>query len=331
MNKFLIYAEGGVGVCLGHIMRMLTLADALSNKGITVYFASCTEEGIAYLKHAGYEVIKIDNLNYKKIAELGKEIGVDGVIVDKFGFTYEQHQLLVNEIGYLVHIDDFMYNGPANLVINSTIDQPPANVERYSRWLCGGKYALIRKQFSRTLERHHKLIPEKLLLTTGYCDPVNFHLRAIKLIGQVYPNLEIHLVVGGGFTTINDLESLRKKTRLILHTNVTDMSGLMYDCDMAVSAGGTTLYELSATGLPTVAISLYDNQIDNLRRVAKNGCVLSLGWHEGVTDSDILDNVAKVYQSIDLRKKLSSVSTTWIDGEGADRIATAIYNDLISR
>lgn len=38
------------------------------------------------------------------------------------------------------------------------------------------------------------------------------------------------------------------------------MSELMQQCDMAVSAAGSTLYELCACGMPTITYVLADNQ-----------------------------------------------------------------------
>ena len=46
-----------------------------------------------------------------------------------------------------------------------------------------------------------------------------------------------------------------------IHKNITNMSDYMRGCEMAVSAGGTTLFELCACGIPTVCFSFAENQM----------------------------------------------------------------------
>lgn len=47
---------------------------------------------------------------------------------------------------------------------------------------------------------------------------------------------------------------------MVLHCDVKDMAGLMTACQLAVTAGGTTIYELSVLGVPFVCFSYAENQ-----------------------------------------------------------------------
>ena len=60
---------------------------------------------------------------------------------------------------------------------------------------------------------------------------------------------------------------------LKLHENVTDMAALMASCDLAISAAGTTLYELCAVGIPAVSYSFADNQLPSSLAFANVGAV----------------------------------------------------------
>ena len=98
----------------------------------------------------------------------------------------------------------------------------------------------------------------------------------------------------------------------------------MHKCDLALTSAGTTLYEMAAAGLPAIAFSLYDNQIDNLERVNGKGCIYSLGWHEELSVEKIQKAIEEVAFNKSLRMEMSRAGNKWIDGKGATRIAKYI-------
>ena len=51
-----------------------------------------------------------------------------------------------------------------------------------------------------------------------------------------------------------------EQNNVVLHCDVKDMAGLMTACQLAVTAGGTTIYELSVLGVPFVCFSYAENQ-----------------------------------------------------------------------
>lgn len=113
---------------------------------------------------------------------------------------------------------------------------------------------------------------------------------------------------------------------IVLHRNVTDMRSLMLQCDAAISAGGTTLFELCACGIPTVTYALADNQIMNAAAFEKAGLMLYAG--------DIRNDrrfVARIFECLEalvqdhtLRLRMSERMQKLVDGNGAARLATAI-------
>ena len=324
--RFMIYAEGGSKTFMGHLMRTVALAVTFRSSGIEVIFVTSSEDGETYISENGFKVIRVEQLDYSALAHIAKQYNIDGIMVDRFGYTIEQHQILVQEIGLLVQIDDFLYDGPAQLVINSTIDEKPTG--RNGRWLCGGKYAIIREKFVN----HDKVIldiPRCMLLTTGYGDPGNVHIKMIEMVQSVFPDLVMHVIVGGGYKTKEQLREIASKnTKVILYENITDISGIMQKADFAISAAGTTLSELAAAGVPAIAFSLYDNQLDNIQRVSQKGSIIPIGWYEDIDYVRLKNQVTELYKNSDMRKKLSANGLSWIDGKGTERIAEAVLEEL---
>jgi UDP-2,4-diacetamido-2,4,6-trideoxy-beta-L-altropyranose hydrolase len=112
-----------------------------------------------------------------------------------------------------------------------------------------------------------------------------------------------------------------------LHRGIDDPARLMAEADMAVSAGGQTLYELAATGLPTVAISLASNQEGNLSALALVPTLLRAPV-PGMAASDewlaVTHAVRALATDHQLRHQMSEAGRRLVDGRGADRVAARI-------
>ncbi len=112
-----------------------------------------------------------------------------------------------------------------------------------------------------------------ILVTTGGTDPYHVTEQVLEycLVDPVFRNYRYHVVVGSMNGHTQELQQLADQyvvdgvSRISLHFGVKHMSDLMCQCDLAVSAGGTTLYELCACGIPTVCFSFSDNQLPAVR------------------------------------------------------------------
>ena len=229
--------------------------------------------------------------------------------------------LCIDDYGHAAHYS-------ADLVLNQNISANEAlypNREPYTRLLLGTRYVMLRRQF-RSWRGWKRTIPEvarKLLVTMGGGDPDNVTLKvveAIKGIGD--PQLEIQIVVGPENPNLDMLESalLSAPCPMRLLKDVTDMPALMAWADIAVSAGGSTCWELAFMGLPTLTIPVADNQRPIADILHKRGVVINLGWHESVTVGQIAETLASALYSRDERRLMSGLGRGLVDGEGTARI-----------
>lgn len=99
----------------------------------------------------------------------------------------------------------------------------------------------------------------------------------------------------------------------------------MQKADIAISAGGTTLYELCACGTPTISYAFADNQLDNVKQFQEDGLIDYAG---DARIDDIAKNVnqyLKKYQDDwQLHEKKSEKMQEMVDGKGAMRLAEAL-------
>lgn len=246
------------------------------------------------------------------------------------------------------YLDDLrLFDYPVDLLINYDVipDDKMAFYQSAYRnagqLLLGSSYTPLRDQFQDQLSSVRKKASH-ILITTGGSDPFHFCLNIIKslttssMLTDFVKNsdLKFHIVIGRMNT---DKEKLRKLAGefsfLELHENVSDMASLMTQCDLAVSAAGTTLYELCALGIPTISFTMADNQTDSASAFNAAGAILCAGDIRTSADSVfrkvfqfITENSGSSDDSYCKRKAAHDRMSSLVDGNGALRIAQALQN-----
>ena len=106
------------------------------------------------------------------------------------------------------------------------------------------------------------------------------------------------------------------------------MSELMQKSDIAITAGGTTVLELSAIGVPTIGIAVADDQEAGLNYMGNVGMIKYAGrLHNDNFWSSLLLEFYGLLENYTDRKILYTNSKKYIDGNGARRI----YNHIIEQ
>lgn len=203
-----------------------------------------------------------------------------------------------------------------------------SNRAPYSSLLLGPHYALLRKEFSKWQDWKRKVpeIAQNLLVTLGGGDPENVTSKVIEAIQEVKSDELRVVVVAATNSYYEELKSIVKnsKRHIQLRKNVTDMPKLMAWADLAVSAGGITALELAFMGLPTISITLADNQCQVVKEFEKAGVALNLGWHKSLKSSEIAKEITQLLTNAKMRGKMSRNAQSIVDGKGASRVLAEI-------
>ena len=212
--------------------------------------------------------------------------------------------------------------------MNYNIYGPGISYPQNKAYFLGPQYALLRKEFQELGERITKGQTENILISTGGTDQYHVALRCAEYL-QKYPlsgNTIFHFVLGAMNPDVAELEQISSKCPWMkLHRKVKDMCSLMLQCDAAVSAAGTTLYELCACGLPTVTYILADNQILGAQAFQKAGLMPCAG--DIREDNHFVERIftrLKELKSAELRRETARRMQALVDGGGARRLAEAL-------
>ncbi len=204
---------------------------------------------------------------------------IDSYFMSGADFVRLRERLPGLPLGFIDDMADF--DPMVELLINYSVRQPENYGQRTAHRLFGPRYAPLRDQFAAA--GGHYTVREQvkhILLTTGGTDPYRMAERIIREIRREPAMKQVWIeavlpekVVEAVQTALSGDMARHVK----LHCGVNDMAGLMASCDLAVSAGGTTLYELCAVGVPTAAFTMADNQQRFAGLLAETGAVELIG------------------------------------------------------
>ena len=215
----------------------------------------------------------------------------DWLIVDHYALDATWEQTLSPAVGGILVIDDLANRRHAcDLLLDQNFapdaearyaDRLPPQAQR----LLGPRYALLRPEyaatrhglrrcqgaaFDKTQREHNRPNPiepdqppvRRVLIFFGGTDPDNLSGRALAaLTDPTLAALSVDLVVGANNPhrpTLSAQAEARGNTRL--HPPRPHLADLMAEADLAIGAGGTTTWERCCLGLPSLVVSIAENQ-----------------------------------------------------------------------
>lgn len=315
--------EGNSNIGLGHIMRCIALAKEFRRRGFNIYFYSLNKEGVN----------KIEENNFTVINKLNK---YNVIIVDKYELSYKFFHELKKYTHKLVYIDDLNeFDYPVDIVVNGSLIANDLNYEKYNnknkKLLLGTKYNLLRNEFNNLTNIAIKKKVEDIMITTGGSDSFGMTYKLATFIRENsrYNNIKLHIVIGSGFNNITELKlRLNCLKNIKVYQNVSKMSIIMNKCDIAISAGGGTLYELCACGVVTIGFILAKNQEMITNRMDELGYIKSIGWYSEVTNKELTKALDYYINNLDERIKKSIKQKMLVDGKGTRRVVDEIIKIL---
>lgn len=348
-----IRTDGNSHLAAGHLVRCLSIADACYSLGMEVHFLVSDRESFSLLQDflTGMTlkpVIQIlETAVYndleKELSELVSLLSAHDtnvtfpkpvLLLDSYYVT-ETYLNAVSPVAKTAYIDDlYLFDYPIDLLINyDIVPETLSCYQKAGKTLLGAAYAPLRPQFANMDYILKKQISH-LLITTGGSDPYHFCLNLAEfLTGQIsslseksYENpLYLDIVIGRLNTDREALAELAEQFPfIVLHENVSDMAVLMKCCDLAVSAAGTTLYELCAVGVPAISFTMAANQLTAAKSFDDAGiipCAGDIRTSPVQVFAAVSDFITTMGKHFDKRKSAHDTMTGFIDGKGALRIA----------
>ena len=165
---------------------------------------------------------------------------------------------------------------------------------------------------------------ERVLVNFGGFDAAE-QVYATMLALQGFDDVQVDFVAGlhnPHWQAMSELAASCPEWRL--HTLSADFFALMQAADLFIGAGGGTTWERAALGLPTICVSVANNQQLNAQLLAEAGVHLYLGPHVQLEAGRLRDAIEQLCGDAVLRRSFAEQSRLLVDGRGARRIADAL-------
>lgn len=333
----IIRADGNAKIGAGHLMRCLTIA-AECKEEVIFFCADRESADFAIERGAKAKVLHSDYQNLESEFPEGAKSPWDlwitskenTILVDSYYVT-DAYLERLKQYGKVVLMDDLQeHTYPVDGVINYNVF---ASEEKYhslyagkdTACYLGGKYVPVRKQFQDAPYIVRNQV-KQVLITTGGGDVDN-------IAGQIWEaiyrkDLIFHVLVGRFSPHFEKWQQLAKNhENLQIHFDVKDMASLMEACDLAITAGGSTIYELSAVGVPFICFSYAKNQEALVEYVGEQKIAGSAGaWHldREACLKKLQELFGQLCTDIRMRENYFKKERILIDGLGAERIAEVL-------
>ena len=198
---------------------------------------------------------------------------------------------------------------PSNIAIDGSVAQVVPYSPNSERELFLGPKYMITRPVPRAASTD---IEDTVLVTVGGGASAEF---ARRIADQLQP-LGIRVVTTAGFGS-----NSRKPP-----TPEAEIERAMARCRFAISAAGTTLYDLLASGVPTIAVAVDRLQLRTADEFQHLGATVSAGLLDRLSSGELLDRCRELLGNYSLVSKMVSVGRDLVDGKGLSRVVDIVGN-----
>jgi UDP-2,4-diacetamido-2,4,6-trideoxy-beta-L-altropyranose hydrolase len=350
--------DASVNMGTGHVIRCLTLADALREQGAKCEFVCRELEGnlMDYISSRGYEVHALPkphgNLPFgfhlthaswlgvdwltdaQQTCQVFKGSKVDLFVVDHYALDHMWESIIRSVCHRILVIDDLADRSHnCDLLLNQNYG---SSLELYAglfkgscTQLIGPEYALLKPAYAqcRVVQRIHSgTIDRAFIYFGGGSDPMDVSGMALRaFLTPELRKIELDIVIGSNYAHKERLEYVAAcRSRANIHTMLPDLSELMVKADIAVGAGGATTWERCCLGLPSIVVSMADNQRSASEALALDGLIRYVGHIGDVTHEMICEQITRLIGEPKKLRDLAEKSMKLVDGNGCSKVIDVI-------
>lgn len=347
--------DASLKIGTGHVMRCLTLADALRERGAQSTFICRSQTGhlldlIRQRGHAAIALAPADEsftvpaeplhahwlgTGWANDAEqtrqvLGGQV-VDWLVVDHYALDRLWEQALRQYTRRILVIDD-LADRPhgCDLLLDQNLGRQAKDycgqLNRNTKTLIGPAYALLRPEFAQwreySLKRRAQPQLKNLLITMGGVDQTNATGQVLDALTRfkLPADLRITVVMGPTAPWLAQVQvqaaAMPRPTQVLAAVN--NMAQLMAESDLCIGAAGGSAWERCALGLPSLVLILAANQHSGAMALQANGAA----WI--AADSQQLMSKMSSMFSMDEKtaalQKMSQAAGQLTRGDGATQV-----------
>jgi len=347
--------DASLHIGTGHVMRCLTLADALRERGAQSTFICRPHAGhfLDLIQQRGHTAKTLESADdafsapsdpshakwlgtdwASDATQTQQALGdqdVDWLVVDHYALDRSWEQAMRPYTRRIMAIDD-LADRPhdCDLLLDQNLGRQARDYDgllsRHTQSLIGPAYALLRPEFSQwrghSLQRRAHLQLKNLLITMGGVDQTNATSQVLAALTHCELPIDLRITVVMG-PTAPWLAQVQAQAAAMpcptqVQAGVSNMAQLMAESDLCIGAASGSAWERCALGLPTLVLILAANQHSGAMALHSNGAAwVAADVQQLMTQITELFN--KEMQTAALQK-MSQAAAKLATGNGASQV-----------
>ncbi|KNX37766.1 PseG/SpsG family protein [Luteipulveratus halotolerans] len=324
---------------VGHVVRCLALAQELIARGHRVTLLGGLGE-IAWLERlvdeTGVALVRPGD-DLTAVVEQAVDLGADAVVIDGYHLAPDLGaRLRERGVVVLAMVDgSFGSAQEADVYVDQNLRATPhTGGPNGSVALAGIEHALFRDS---VLERRRSSVPQphdppRVLAVFGGTDPYDAAVTVVPLLLETGAPVHVTVVAARDEvrTTLAGL-AVGPRQQVEVVDPVADLGALAVTCDAAVSASGSSVWELLCLGVPTAVVCVVDNQRLGYEMTLAEHVVAPVGLLDELRAGVPAPGLLPLITDADVRADLAERGQSLVDGRGRERVADALLARVGSR
>lgn len=343
-NLLVIRADADGIIGSGHVMRGLALAQAWREQGGEVVFLG--RIGSEYLRRriigegCALHPLATSHPDPQNLTEVvawlhERRAQAGWLVLDGYHFDTAYHDAIRDSGWSLLVIDDYNhlpeYHADILLNPNAYAEELTYRTQPDTLRLMGSRYTPLRREFREAAEQQREVAARGrlILVTMGGADHNNVSGRVVDaLLAMPRNDLAVKIVIGplNPHRAVLDARLAGAPFAVELLEPVSEMAPLMQWADLAISAAGSTCWELAALGVPMLVTVLADNQERVAASLEGHGAAVNLGWSLSWQPERLAMLIAELLADKERRRHMGERGQSLVDGRGCQRLTQTMHS-----
>ncbi|MDP3938293.1 MAG: UDP-2,4-diacetamido-2,4,6-trideoxy-beta-L-altropyranose hydrolase [Deltaproteobacteria bacterium] len=340
MTNLYIRADGGAEIGFGHLTRCHALAQEARRRGLRPRFLTHAGDGSgrAKLDALGEDVSLLPDgsgsaadlmatLEAMKRRQEGQPLSEAMLVTDHNSLDTSWISgardagplvMSLNDLPRITYASHIVVNG------NLGAERLAYRVSRDTQLLLGPDYFFFRDAFLRP-DLQRRTQPDRaehVVVSLGAGDPANVTEQVLRSLEGITPALRVTIVVGGAYGHLESLEEAARGSshKVGIKVDLPETAEVFATADLAISAGGSTAYEMARLGVPALLLVLSETQKDAAEALDRAGVALCLGAPDG---ADVAGALGALLADGERRRAMADQGMALFDGRGRERVLDA--------
>ena len=261
----------------------------------------------------------------------------DWLVVDHYGIDARWERAMRPSARSILAIDDLADRShDCDVLLDQNLQRSGAAryqglVPEQCRKLLGPRFALLRPEFRDGAVRERTEEVRRINVFFGGGGVADTTIRVLNEIAPlIAKGIDVDVILGASDPGLKAVQAHCDSLGVRLHVQTEEIANLFAAADLGIGAGGGASLERCRMGLPSIVVSVAENQRLNCKALAQAGVAVCLGEIAELLPGAVYDAVRVLISSSSTRLAMRRRSQSLVDGRGTDRVLLTMLRNRVT-